>query len=206
MAEGNGKGLRAEVMIALIGLFSAVGVALLQNWEKIFPSSPGVAETQAPVASSVVQTPTPITSPTMETPTPIASPVAETPTPIASSPVGTPDPAKPNEIDTSFVGNWSTEGDVRATHRMDLEITQVGQGKIGGVITAENYGSGSQSGALSIVGDVDGEVANLEIFNQQGLELAEAELKTEADTLVWRLKRVQGTTDVLPGVAYFYKL
>ncbi|NJK39091.1 MAG: hypothetical protein HC825_00430 [Oscillatoriales cyanobacterium RM1_1_9] len=220
MADGEqGKGVRTEVIIALIGLFSALGVAAVQNWDKIFSSSPASSEStapptppanspldnassaDAPLANSPSENPAPDPS---SPSTPITSPPTPGPTPV--EPV-TPEPSPPEPgFNESSVGQWSSEGDIQATHRIDLEITEINQGRISGVVTSSNYNSGSRSGVLSILGDVDQKVADLEIFDQRALELGEAEITLEDETLVWRLKRLQGTSDVLPALAYLYKV
>jgi hypothetical protein len=50
---------RTQIMLALIGLFGTVGVALITNWDKLFPPEPSASVTPS---SSVFASPSPLVS------------------------------------------------------------------------------------------------------------------------------------------------
>lgn len=103
-----------------------------------------------------------------------------------------------------IAGQWSSEGDITATHLITLDLSPSSRG-LDGVLTAVNYNTESASGVLSIVGEASTLPMQVEIFNQRGLSAGWAELTLDEDVLVWRLVRVQGLGEsTLPSLAYLF--
>lgn len=53
---------RTQILIALIGLFGTVGVALITNWDKFFPSKPSTSVIPSPVVRESTPSPLPSVS------------------------------------------------------------------------------------------------------------------------------------------------
>lgn len=104
-----------------------------------------------------------------------------------------------------FVGRWSSEGDVRASHLMTLEI-QLQDGELSGTLESQSYKDRSSSGVLSIVSEDNEKPSSVEIFDQKGYAVGKAELELSKKALVWRLIRAQGIAEVsLPSISYLYQ-
>ncbi|MDC0834251.1 hypothetical protein CKA32_001592 [Geitlerinema sp. FC II] len=114
----------------------------------------------------------------------------------------------PNSIvlDDRFLGNWSSEGDIRASHILELEIETVSNGELSGILRSRNIESGGYSGVMSIIGEPKSDAIAVEIFDGRGFEVGEAELSLEDETLTWRLNRSQGISEeTLPSLSYLWK-
>lgn len=113
-------------------------------------------------------------------------------------------PKKPSIA--QFMGRWSSEGNVQATHLMQLEINREYEG-LSGVLKAESYKDDSSSGILSIFSETEGERVIVKILDQKGYEVGEAELSLDGEVLVWRLIKARGIAAVtLPSIAYLYSV
>ncbi|MGC9504088.1 hypothetical protein, partial [Baaleninema sp.] len=45
-----------------------------------------------------------------------------------------------------FLGKWSSEGDVRASHILEIEIDSINNNEISGILRSRHFDSGSHSG------------------------------------------------------------
>lgn len=182
MSSNDKSNTNVAITVAVIGVVGTLGAAFFSNWDKIFTQS--VSTGDSPAQSSVV-TPTP--APTAETDPGIAPTVED---------------SAPTVEDVT--GEWSSEGDITATHLITLDLSPRGRG-LDGVLTAVNYSNDNASGVLSIVGEASTLPMQVEIFNQRGLSAGIAELTLEEEVLVWRLVRVQGLGEsTLPSLAYLF--
>jgi hypothetical protein len=121
---------RTQVMIAVIGLVSALGVALIANYDKVFPSKPPV--------QPAVQTPAAGTPASSTAPTPAAD---SRPAPIGT--VGA--IVKANELSVaSIAGAWDDEDD-----SFHYVITQAGAGF---TYAASENGADRGGGSGTVIG------------------------------------------------------
>ena len=217
MSEKNGKeqSLVVPILVAIIGTAGTLGTAIFANWDKIFskPSSPvapnssvaasPTALPSSPVTpnSSVAASPTALpSSPVTPNSSVVASPTASPSVSLSASPSQTPETSPVSRL----AGKWSSEGDVRATHIMKLDISYR-DNKLGGTLTSASLKSESSSGLLSIIGEINTKPVNVEIFDQKGNVVGKAELSLEDKVLVWRLIRAQGIAErALPSLSYLY--
>ncbi|MEG3858077.1 hypothetical protein [Microcoleus sp. herbarium12] len=61
---------RTQIILALIGLFGTVGVALIANWDKFFPPEPSTSVAASPVVRGLTVSPLPSVS---TSPSPLVS-------------------------------------------------------------------------------------------------------------------------------------
>lgn len=103
---------------------------------------------------------------------------------------------------TNFEGNFSSQGDVKATGLLTMEITQSGI-ELSGTATYESYSDGSNTGLLSISGFVKGSRAHIELIDQRGNVVADANISnTDNNTISFS----QTTNSrLLPHIAYVYR-
>ena len=80
MPDNNNKNLdsRTQIVLALIGLFGSVGVALITNWDKFSPPKPSISVIPSPVVKE------PIVLPSISGQ--ISSPVSSTDNPLQALP------------------------------------------------------------------------------------------------------------------------
>ncbi len=114
--------------------------------------------------------------------------------------------SNPVVLGDRLLGKWSSEGDVRATHILELEIETIRNNEISGVLTSRNIDSDGYSGIMSIIGELQNDAIEVEIVDGRGFEVGEAELSLDGDTLTWRLGRIQGIgKTTIPSLAYLWK-
>ncbi|MGG6237139.1 hypothetical protein ACQ4N7_00750 [Nodosilinea sp. AN01ver1] len=106
-------------------------------------------------------------------------------------------------IDESFVGSWTSEGEIGATYLMNLDISSVQNSELSGVLNVSNLSSGYNIIDYSVVGEIEGEVTTLEIFDTDARQVGKAELSVEDGSLVWRLIRAQD--GYFPGTIHLSK-
>lgn len=102
----------------------------------------------------------------------------------------------------SFAGDFSSQGDVKATGLLTMEITQSGL-ELSGTARYESYSDGSNTGLLSITGFVKGSRGHIELIDQRGNVVADANIsKTDNNTISF----AQTTNSrLLPHIAYVYR-
>lgn len=107
---------------------------------------------------------------------------------------------------TDFKGSWSSEGDVSAKGRLELEIDQKGSTIIG-TASYKNYENNNQSGLCDISGKITGnKVAFTIIFNNgrqgtSGKVVAKGMLIKEGNNI----KFTSDSGSSFPKQAYVYK-
>lgn len=100
----------------------------------------------------------------------------------------------------NFAGSYSNQGDVNRSGNFSMKLSQ-SRDHISG--TARNStGNGDDSGLLSVDGDVDGNVANLQFFDQRGNVVASGVLSHNEDAYSF----IQNSNSpIIPGEAYMYR-
>ncbi|MGB0560826.1 MAG: hypothetical protein ACPGVO_03365 [Spirulinaceae cyanobacterium] len=103
-----------------------------------------------------------------------------------------------------ILGQWTSEGDVTATHLTNIEIVDY-EGEINGTIEATAFEDGSRSPVLSLVGRPGEKI--VDIYDQRGHYVGTAELELDGEVLTFRL--IDGETEfessaeeILPAIAY----
>ncbi|GEM_PF-4071123 len=85
----------------------------------------------------------------------------------------------PGNVQTGFGGNYSNQGDPNRAGIYSINISQ-SNGELSGTATYEK-GNGESSGVLSVTGNVNGNVANLAFYDQNGNVIARGVLSHNND-------------------------
>ena len=106
-----------------------------------------------------------------------------------------------NVIPSDFNGQWSNEGDVEDSFRLNIEIDQISD-KIEGVVSYYDwlYDSGnlkSFSGICSFKGKVKGSSASINIYNSRGILLNTVEIVKEKEYLKFLI--IEGDNTFFPS-------
>lgn len=98
-----------------------------------------------------------------------------------------------------FKGSWSSEGDVSAKGRLDLEIKQKGI-TFTGTASYKNYENNNQSGVCAISGKITGNKGSFTIV-LNGRIIAKGIVAIDGNTI----KFTSNTGSSFPKLAYVYK-
>ena len=100
----------------------------------------------------------------------------------------------------NFSGKYSNQGDVNRASNFTMNLSQSGNHISG---TSRNTtGNGNDSGLLSVDGNVDGNIANLQFFDQRGNLIANGVLSHNEDAYSF----IQNSKSFfIPAESYLYR-
>ena len=103
-------------------------------------------------------------------------------------------------VTSNFAGNYNNQGDANRSSNFTISLSQSGDHLSG---TARNSSAnGDDSGLLSVDGNVDGDVANLQFFDQRGYVIATGVLSHNQGAYTF----IQNSTSTLiPAESYMYR-
>lgn len=136
MSESSGK---VTIIVAVISLVTSIVVALISNWDKLFPSSaPQTATMHSPGTSS-------------EPAAQAASPVASQPTTSGSAAGAASTPTSSDGAGTvSVAGQWHDPADPQLSNRIEQSGTSISflrQGYLSNGVWVESRGNGIVQGS-----------------------------------------------------------